>query len=137
MRRTTLGGVLVMAVLAITVAGTAGAKPSPPAPVTVTIKSKPDPQALCPDCVTFFGAVHSPKPACVRKRVLEADLRIRHRGAAETYHETYFVKTDGRGRWSKLLALIDGQRILWAIVQVPKERVGRVLCRAAQAKVTL
>jgi len=129
---------MAMAVLVIAGAGPAGAKPPASVPVSITLKSKEVTPFGCPElCLKFYGAVRSPKPACTRNRVLTGDLRIRFRGATETSTVEYFAEADGQGKFDTITALLDGQRILWVVVSVPKERIGGVLCGSASAKITL
>lgn len=128
MWRATLGGVLMASAL---MAGVTGSSAKPPAsyPVSITVKSKA--AAACPEsCITFYGALRSTKAPCSRRRVLEATVRLSSEGRTETFTEP-FGMTDAKGRFDTLKATIEGQRILWVVVRVPKARIGGVKCQAA------
>lgn len=132
------GGVAMLAVGVglRALAGQAAARPTV-APVTLVVKATPEPQPLCDACLHLTGRVKSPKAVCRRKRVLAGAFRYRAgtEYAGTTYREERFTWTDGQGRIDHLAVSVEP--LAWIRLTVPKQRIGRVLCKAAQAKVTL
>jgi len=127
---------LLVALVALLIPARAVAAPIT-AKVAATIQAKPHPQVYCEECIRFSGRVSSPKAVCRAKRRLESATTYKagSPNAGKVYRDPDFLSTDGQGKWNVVIG--SGEPLAWLEVIVPKERIGRVICQAARAKVTL